>query len=231
MERLRRWKLWLSITITAVFIIIGYEIKLSQYFEAVPPIIIAVFLFLLTSRFAVSLTDFLFSLESVRRFFSNKSNVEGYWVIKTFFQEQNPNKDNPLFKTGILRLTFVGKDLRLKAVTSRLDDFHTRVLVNSVVAFVNDDLSKIYYLNYFDYPVHGKDMHHGICFAEFSFPDGKNMILQGKIVLEGEGELRMQSANKISRKDVRKLIKKFGNKDWIEETLKHDGNINEALSK
>ncbi|MEQ8470033.1 MAG: hypothetical protein RIC35_02555 [Marinoscillum sp.] len=229
MSRVKKWKLWFSITLPSLFVMLSQSLmKDRTELNTMPLWVVQLIVFFLTASAAILIVDWIFTFASVRRFFGNSYNVEGFWIIRTEFKEEA--NDNLLYKLGILRLMYVGSELRLKAVTTRLDNYHKRLLVHSEVAFVSDNPEKAYYLNYFSYPIQGQDMHHGLAFAEFSFPDTDTMHMQGKILLETEGKLRTQTASKISHRNVRRLRKKLGRPDWMIKVLENNGDVELALA-
>lgn len=233
MKRIRALKLWIAITIPSTLVMLSNYFKEYLSNDEYLDLGVQVLIFVLSAATTVSIVDWLFTVPWLRRLLSDKYSVEGFWLVRTELRDEDDKGDtlveHPILKDGVLYLTYHGKDLKLKAVTSRIDVFHTTDLVTSEVAFVSDREDQMFYLNYFRYNIHGDDVKHGVAFSEFNFSEPNYLTYVGKIQLENEQFLRKQSARRIKWKDYHQMRKKHGETYWIKKLLENKGDIAKTL--
>jgi hypothetical protein len=223
MKKFSDVKYWMSLSFATILVAISYELRRNNItIPGFPSYIVALFAFFIGAKSATFLANHLIGKKWFRKYIIKDAWIEGYWLIRT---SNHGVEKSPLNQVGVLFLEYKVDKQELKAVTTRLGELGEKFLVNSEVAYVREDSVNVKYLNYFciNYPGPGKK--YGMAFAEFSknseYPHGPN-TLEGNITLEGEGEIRRQSADRISDECVSKLRGVHGEK-WIMHILETDG--------
>ncbi|TCW38333.1 hypothetical protein [Marichromatium gracile] len=225
MDRIYQTRLWVTAALAAFFVGLSYELKsFAPSLSAFPSIFLAAIAFLFGSGLAQFVVKVLIDSKRVRRFLLGSAWIEGYWFVET---KKVDGEGNPLKYPGILYLDYKASKGMLKAVTTRFDADDKEYTVVSQVAHARTDDDFIQYLNYFKLTSAGQGERHGLAFGEFvnnsdftSFPTK----MLGKISLEGEDQIKEQTARRISDKKARELYEQYGD-NWMKEVLHSNGSL------
>jgi hypothetical protein len=225
MNKLMKTKYWATISASSTFVAISYEIKgpLTQAW-GVPSYVLAIAAFLFGAGVSKFFIEQIFKIKYVRKIILGPSWIEGYWLIKT---TSTLDDQSPLTLPGVLFLEINPGTGALKAVTTRFHPTEGEYVVNSQVAHVQGDTENIQYLNYFKIGYPGSGLRFGMAFGEFSRNDHFSNFpntLEGKITLEGDGQIRRQLAKRIDNQMVLELKTRYGN-DWMKEVALTNGEI------
>ena len=223
MDRIYQTRLWVTAGLAALFVGLSYELKsLLPSLSPLPSIFLALIAFLFGSGLAQFVVKLFLSSKKIRKLLLGSAWIEGYWFIETKNVE---TEENPLKYPGILYLDYKVSKGMLKAVTTRFDSTNSEYTVVSQVAHSRTDDDFVQYLNYFKLTKAGQGEKNGIAYGEFvtnsDFSSCPTKML-GRISLEGEGEIKEQTARRIPDAKAKELFNKYGD-NWMKEVLQSNG--------
>ena len=211
MTEIWRSKFILGTFLTAVMVVLGYEIRGT--FITTSPYILAVLSFIVSTYVANLAVNKALATKWGRKIVMGKTWIEGYWYLSTLSTPDNPNN---ITRSGITYISYEGSQYILRVITYRriTDTMHTGLpSLSDLVTIRPFDLkfSNIFTIS------DGKTETKGVTIGEF-FCDGLAVYpnrYEGHVVLFNEGLNRRQSGTKIPPKVVRKL-KKENAENWMD---------------
>lgn len=214
MTEIWRAKFFIGCLLTTIAITLSYEVKIDLV--VIPPFLLVIFSFVLSSYLANLSVNSALGLKAGRKIIMGKSWIEGHWYLSTVYIDGTPN---PISQGGLVYISYQGEDYVLSVITYRkkIDNMHTGF--SSLSDLVSIRSSDLRFSNLFAIS-NGTIETRGITTGKF-FNDTTGIYpnrFEGNVVLFNEGINRRQSATKIPEQKIKKFMKEKGER-WKDELL------------
>lgn len=224
MHKLEEFRTGFMFFVASVLVPIAYGFKLSaerafldgnEITQGVAFLIVTI-IFVAGATIARFSASWLLKIKWLRSFLLGRSDVEGFWLLKTVSKEGNSEALNRL---GICRMQYMLDCHEFKVETTRFDGEQAYV-TQSEVALIRGAGSTVRYLNFFhvDHPLF--DGKSGFAYGKFSLGSGNKPVrFQDTIAVQENSFIATQYAERIGSDAISKIKKENPGMDWMKVYL------------
>ncbi len=217
MNTLIRFKIILTAIITSVFVVVSYELKSSIFVAQNIPSYLVIAISFFIGAYCSGLTiNFALNARWVRKLAFGRSWVEGYWLQKTY-NEQNGKLH--ILATGVVAISYDLNEYSLEVTVFHIKGANINQQTHSHSIYSSMSSKSMSYVNHF-LVERGVHQIGGLSAGKF-FHDGSTKYpnkYEGRMVYFNGEETRYQQLSRIDQSEVNKYIKENKEK-WMEKYL------------